>query len=160
MPKPKPRGYRFCASRRPLRLGGWARQMPRGRARPNHRTRTPFDARTARLSVKACDLCQCRIDDADARVAGAEERFSPLPRSPAVAQLAQFQEDGLRVRVFGQVGEGLAQARDDDGAAQAEERVDLLFEAEGRDQRPRRVLALRLRQQLAGLPVVGLAVEG
>src|SRR5215469_3730578 len=52
------------------------------------------------------------------------------PALPAVAQLAQPDEHGARVRLLTELGKGLAQPRDDGRVLQPEEGVDALFLAE------------------------------
>jgi len=66
----------------------------------------------------------------------------------------------LRVGGLGQVGEVLAQFGDHRRAVQAEKRIDLLFQGQGRYQCVRRVLVRDLLQQRLRSPVIRFASQG
>src|SRR5579875_789711 len=83
----------------------------------------------------------------------------PVRRLPLVPQLAELQEYRLRIGMLADVGEALAQARDDRGALQAQERVDALLLPEGRHRCSSRILVAATREERGRLHVAGLAIE-
>src|ERR1700722_11082794 len=80
--------------------------------------------------------------------------------SPAVAQLAQLNKHGARVRTLAEVRECTTQARDDSGTLQPEERVDVLFLSERGNGAGSGILPARFRQQGHGLRLVGFPIQG
>ena len=83
----------------------------------------------------------------------------PFP-SPAVPELAQFQEHGFRSRIVGQVGERFPEPLDHARAVQTEEGVDFLLQRQGRHHCLGRVLIRDRAQQRLRLGVVGFAIQG
>lgn len=83
---------------------------------------------------------------------GTKRTFIQLTRYPrplpAICQLPQPQEHGLRVRMPGQIGKRLSETADHARTPEPEEGVDLLFKNERGDERPTRVLVLDLGQKL------------
>src|SRR5262249_14264072 len=79
--------------------------------------------------------------------------------SPAIAQLAQPHEYGLRIRALADVRKGFAQPRDHRWVLQPEEGVDALLLAERGHRRLRRVVMTRLTEQAPRVLVARLAIE-
>jgi len=87
------------------------------------------------------------------------EAVAARPAAPFVAQLAEPQENRLRIRILWEIRERLAQTPDHRRAGQPEERVDFPLQRQGGDQRFRGILFLHPRQYFPGLGVIRLAVE-
>ena len=79
--------------------------------------------------------------------------------SPLIAQLAQLNKHRACVGALAEVWECVTQTRDDGGALESEERVDVLLFPEGRNGNCGGILLARLSQQGCGARVVGLPIE-